>query len=103
MSFGYVAIHWLFLGVFLYAGLSHLQIGLRRPFERVHVLFGILSLYTAWAALTAVLLATARDPHEYQAAVWQSSVVVTLLYIVLPWFIRDYFAQPSRWPAALVS
>jgi len=103
MQFGYVAIMWILAGVCLYAGLSHLQIGLRRPLERLHVLFGVVCVLTGVAVIAGNQLITAQTPAEYQIAAWQCSYIIPLLLAVLPWFVREDMRQTARWPATVVS
>jgi len=94
---------WVLVGVYLYAGLTHLQIGLRRPVRRVHVLFGIIALLAAYSAITTVGLATAATSHAYAAFAWHSTLAVQALFLLMPWFFREFVGEQRRWPATVVS
>jgi PAS domain S-box-containing protein len=102
--FGYVKIMWpVIAGICLYAGVMHLQIGLRRPIDRIHTLFGALALCVALGVFGNILVATAQSPAAYLRAAWYSSVTATLVYAVLPWFVSCYANSSHHRVAAALS
>jgi len=102
--FGYVKFLWpLIAGICLYAGVMHLQIGLRRPMDRVHTLFGALALCMALGIFGNILLTTAQTPADYQWAAWYSSITATLVFVALPWFVTFYADEPGHGAAASLS
>lgn len=101
---GYVTTLWpVIAGICLYAGVMHLQIGLRRPLDRVHMLFGTLALLVGIGVFGNILLATAQTPEQYQRAAWYSSTTVPLIFMVLPWFISYYAGNTTHRLAAALS
>ncbi len=101
---GYATLLWpVIIGICLYASLIHLQIGLRRPIDRIHVLFGLLALSVAVGVFGNVQLATAHTVSDYQAAAWLSSIVVALVFVILPWFVTYYADEPKHGFAAALS
>jgi PAS domain S-box-containing protein len=103
--FGYATFFWpMVVGICLYAGLMHLQIGLRRPVDRIHTLFGLLAVSVAAGVVANIELATAQTSSQYQAAAWLSSITATLVFIFLPWFASFYADEAHhRYAAALSS
>ncbi len=102
--FEYIKIFWPFAtGICLYAGYMHLQIGLRRPIDRIHTLFGLSTLSVAMAILGRVWFLTASTPRQYQQGVWLSSTGFLLVYVFLPWFIHLYAHLRHRWPTVILS
>jgi PAS domain S-box-containing protein len=102
--FGYVKILWpVIAGICLYAGVMHLQIGLRRPIDRIHTLFGALALCVALGVFGNIFLATAQTPDAYLHATWYSSVTATLVYALLPWFVSSYANAPNHRLAVTLS
>jgi PAS domain S-box-containing protein len=101
--FGYVKIMWpVIAGICMYAGVMHLQIGLRRPIDRIHTLFGLLALCVALGVFGNIWVATAQTPATFLQGIWYSSVTATLVYAVLPWFVTCYANSPHhRFAAAL--
>ena len=100
---GPVKILWIFIaGVGFYAGVMHLQIGLRRPIDRLHSIFGALVLCLALAVFGNLLLTVAQTPEQYQFAAWYSSTTVPLVFVILPWFLNIYAGNVDhRFAAAL--
>jgi diguanylate cyclase (GGDEF)-like protein/PAS domain S-box-containing protein len=80
-----------------FAALNHLFIAVRRPLDRVHLLFAVMCLLTAVFALSHVKTLTAATVAEYLPALrWNLSVVIVFLAL-FPWFIAEYtgtFPQP---------
>ncbi|HTE41461.1 MAG TPA: PAS domain-containing protein, partial [Steroidobacteraceae bacterium] len=102
--FGYFTFIWpLIVGICLYAAFTHLQIGLRRPIDRAHGLFGTLALCVAVFVVGNIQLATAQTPAQYQTALWVFSIAWLAFFSLLPWFVTAYAQEPQRWPALTVS
>jgi PAS domain S-box-containing protein len=101
---GYATFFWpVIVGICLYAALMHLQIGLRRPIDTLHSLFGLLAFCFGVALLGNIELTNAKSPTEYQAAAWFSTSVSPLVFILVPWFVTYYADEPKRGFAAAVS
>jgi PAS domain S-box-containing protein len=101
---GYTTLLWaLSAGICLYASVLHLQMGLRQPFDRVHLVFGLLALTAALAIFGNTQLVTAQTPERYQRVIWFSSVAVTTLYGLIPWFVTLYANEARRSAAMFVS
>lgn len=102
--FGYVTTLWpVIAGICLYAGVMHLQIGLRRPIDRVHTLFGALAALVGIGVFGNIWLATAQTPDQYQKAAWYSSITVPLVFAALPWFVSYYAGNATHRLAAALS
>src|SRR5262245_56115555 len=101
---GYIKTLWpVIMGIALYAGIMHLQIGLRRPINRLHALFGVLALALALGVFGNILLSSAQTPDQYLFASWYSSITATCVFIVLPWFVSYYAGNTDHRPAAVLS
>lgn len=102
--FGYTKILWpVIAGICLYAGVMHLQIGLRKPLDRIHILFGALALLISLGVFGNIALTTAQSPDAYLRAAWYSSFVTTSVFIVLPWFVSYYAIETDHRIAAALS
>ena len=94
---GYTTLLWaVSSGFCLYASVLHLQMGLRKPRDRVHWIFGLLALTAALAIFGNTQMVTAQTPERYQSVVWFSSTFVTLLYGLVPCFVTVYANEPKR-------
>jgi PAS domain S-box-containing protein len=102
--FGYVKILWpLMTGICLYAGCMHLQIGLRRPVDRTHTLFGVLSLCIAMGIFGRAWGFTAVTSAQYLQGAWIASTGAMLFYAFFPWFVCAYARLSQRWLATALS
>jgi PAS domain S-box-containing protein len=102
--FGYVKILWpIMTGICLYAGCMHLQIGLRRPLDRTHTLFGVLSLCIAMGIFGRAWGFTAVTSVQYLQGVWIASTGAMLFYALFPWFVCAYARLSQRWLASALS
>jgi PAS domain S-box-containing protein len=95
---GYVNFMWpLIVGIGIYAAITHLLIGLRRPIDRLHVLLGGLALCVVVFVIGNIRLATAQTPAQYQSALWIFSVAWLSFFILLPWFVAEYGRDTKHW------
>src|SRR5712671_68213 len=102
--FGYATLLWpLIAGIYLYAGLLHLQNGLRRPVDRVHTSFGFLALSMFVVVLANTQLTSAQNAAQYQLAAWIFTFSWLSVFVLLPWFVTYYAGEPRRAPAAVLS
>lgn len=90
-------------GLYLYASVSHLQIGWRRPRDRAHLLFGVLSFIVAWY-VCAKLGAYRVESSEELVALrrWELSMAA-LFFGVFPWFVAQYTGMRKILPPVLLS
>ena len=103
LGFGFVSGAWVLVGAFAFAATTHLQYGLRPPRSRLHTIFGLLTVLAAYGAATLALMVGVESPKTYELAAKHQSCAVVGIFILLPWFVRDYVGQVQRWPAATVS
>ena len=90
-------------GLCAYAALHHALIAWRRPTGRTHLLFAL-----ACALVAAYVLAKTGTYHAdtAQALVqWRrlETSFAAMLFMVLPWFAREYSGQQSVWPPLVLS
>jgi hypothetical protein len=83
-------------GVCLYAAVNHLWIGLRRPPQRMHWLFALLSFFVACYVLAKLGAYRAISAEELVAMRrWEVSFAAGALG-VLPWFAAEYTGVLAR-------
>jgi hypothetical protein len=86
-------------GIGLYAGITHLIIGLsRRPCDWTHVTFALMSISLAGHTLSVLLIHTAGSIPAYVAAFkWGFGPLVLLMMVALIWFVAFYTGvKPHR-------
>ncbi len=81
---------YLLAGVCAYAAVNHLSVGLRRPFDRTHLLFAGLCLLMVPFAHFHALVLQAVVSSEFVGALKGNLAAVLLFLIVFPWFIALY-------------
>lgn len=93
---GYVTSLWLMLaGICVYASLIHLQMGLRKPIDRIHAWFGLLALVAAICAWTTAQLVTSTSPAEYLRLAWRGSTLSIVLFGLVPIFVNEYATRAN--------
>ena len=102
MIWGYSSILWLLTGVSFYASISHLLSGLRRPPDRLHLIFSFLALCAGFASIASIQMAAASTADEYLRGARLSGATVPAIFIALPWFVYQYAELRRVWPAALI-
>jgi hypothetical protein len=90
-------------GLCLFAAVNHLWMGWRRPTQRVHLLFGLLSLVVA-AYVLAKLGSYRADTAQELVATRRLVVSFAAIFLgILPWFVADYTGETRRTPLVVLS
>ncbi len=83
-------------GLCSYAALHHASLAWQRPVRRANLWFALLS---ATVAAYVVVKAAAYQSDSWQSVVavrrWELSLAL-VIFILLPWFVREYASHPSR-------
>jgi diguanylate cyclase (GGDEF)-like protein/PAS domain S-box-containing protein len=84
-------------GICVYAVINHLSIGLRRPIDRVHLLFAGMCMMAVWHGLTHILMHRAQTAAEMLSALKLNLTAVAALHFLLLWFIAEFTeVRPQR-------
>lgn len=84
-------------GICAYAAVTHLAAGLRRPRDRVHLLFAVMSITMALFGVANGLGYQAATVAEAGRALKWGLGVAALFFMLFPWFIAAYTGlRPKR-------
>ena len=91
-------IHLLYVlsGIIGYAAVSHLLMGLTRPFSRLNLLFAGMCCSIAFAAIFQSFFLEAVTGAEYVSANRWNIFFSAIFYILLVWFLAEYTEVRSR-------
>jgi len=84
-------------GICIYAAINHLSIGLKRPFDRAHLLFAGMCVMGVLHGLTHILMHRAQSAAEMLIALKLNLSAVAGLHLLLLWFIAEFTQiRPQR-------
>lgn len=83
-------------GICVYAGVNHLTIALRKPFDRTHFLFAWLCLLVAIFGVSNGWTYRAESVAEHAAALKWNIALAAPLYVLLLWFAAAYSGVRPR-------
>jgi PAS domain-containing protein len=84
-------------GICIYAAINHLSIGLKRPFDRAHLLFAGMCVMGVLHGLTHILMHRAQTADEMLIALKLNLSAVAGLHFLLLWFIAEFTqVRPQR-------
>ena len=88
-------------GICAYAALTHLAAGLRRPPDRVHLLFAAMSVSMALFGVANGLGYQATTVADATLALKWNVGIAALFFVLFPWFVAEYTGvRPKRLLAA---
>ena len=88
---------YLLAGICVYAAFNHLGIGLRRPFDRTHLLFAMMCLLMVPFAIFHVQAQQATIISEFIRALKWNLAATLLFFSLFHWFIALYTGKHPRY------
>jgi diguanylate cyclase (GGDEF)-like protein len=84
-------------GICVYAAINHFSIGLKRPFDRAHLLFAGMCVMAVLHGLTHILMHRAQTGADMLTALKLNLSAVAGLHFLLLWFIAEFTqVRPQR-------
>ncbi len=84
-------------GICIYAAINHLSIGLKRPYDRLHLLFAGMCVMAVFHGLTHILMHRAQTAADLLTALKLNLSAVAVLHFLLLWFIAEFTQfRPQR-------
>jgi len=77
-------------GICLYAAVSHLTVGLRKPRNRTHLLFAAMCAATVAYGISYVAVYNAQSAVEYVTTLKWNLLAVTIWLICFIWFVAEF-------------
>jgi PAS domain S-box-containing protein len=93
-----VPVLYVFSGVCFYAAMHHAGIALRRPLDRLHLLFATMSLLIACYVLAKIGAYQAETVAELVSGRRWEAVFSGIVFALLPWFVAEYTGVRQRLP-----
>ncbi|HQZ30226.1 MAG TPA: PAS domain S-box protein [Arenimonas sp.] len=87
-------------GACLMLGLVHALAWIRRPQDRVHLVFALACLSVATISAMERMMMYVRDPHEYAELLRWAHVAGTVMFVSLALFVHLRFSSSRAWLCA---
>jgi PAS domain S-box-containing protein len=94
---------WLLSGIFVYAGVNHLLVGLRPPRVYTHALFGFQCLLSAAGTIAIAQMYGSTSVEQYLRVSHFSNIFVISYFLCMPWFVIGSTGTRPHWPGWLLS